>query len=273
VPELPDLEVVSEVLSGRLTGGTIVWAAVLRPIVVRNLCGEDFSTRVVGQRVEAVTRQGKFLLLRLSMGDWLVLNPMLGGRLRLGAAGEKPRPGVFLALDLDNGVNVSYSDPHSMGKFYLTSSLELVPTFADMGPDALDPRLDLSAFVARLRPHRGEIKGILTKQKVVAGIGNAYADEILFSARLFPFRKRTSLSPEELGRLYCAMRSTLTEAVGILRERVGSDIHVEVRDFLQVHGRGGQPCPRCGLAISEIRARQQLTNFCRQCQPGTLVRT
>ena len=139
-----------------------------------------------------------------------------------------------------------------------------------MGPEPFE--LTLEAFRDRLRPHRGEIKGVLTRGKAVAGIGNAYADEICFAAGLHPVRKRTSLTDEETARLYEAMQSVLREAIVILRERVGTDIHREVRDFLAVHGKGGTPCPACGDTISEIKAHKRLTNFCRTCQPGGTIR-
>ena len=122
-----------------------------------------------------------------------------------------------------------------------------------------------------MRRHRGEIKGILINARFVTGIGNAYADEICFHAGIYPFRKRPTLSPEEIERLYEAMRSTLIEAIVQVRQRMGVDIHTKPRDFLAVHGKGGQPCPRCGASISEIKARRRLTNFCRRCQPGSLI--
>jgi formamidopyrimidine-DNA glycosylase len=112
----------------------------------------------------------------------------------------------------------------------------------------------------------------LTRGKAVAGIGNAYADEICFAARLYPFRKRTSLSDEEVTRLYEAMQSVLLDAIATLRERVGTEIHREVRDFLVVHNRGGEPCPVCGGPISTVKARNRTTDFCRTCQPGGLIR-
>jgi len=98
-----------------------------------------------------------------------------------------------------------------------------------------------------------------------------YADEICFAARIHPYRKRTSLTDEEIARLYEAMQSVLREAIVTLRERVGTEIHREVRDFLAVHNKGGQPCPACGGTISEIKARGRVTNFCRTCQPGGLI--
>jgi len=159
-----------------------------------------------------------------------------------------------------------------MGKVYLTPDENLVPRFAGQGPEALDPEFTMEVFRERLRTRRGEIKGLLTNQAVLAGIGNAYADEILFEARLYPFRKRPSLSPEEVESLYQAMRKVLSEATVVLRERIGDDIDIKIRDFLSVHGKGGSPCPRCGTPISEIKARNRLTNFCRNCQPGRMIK-
>ena len=172
---------------------------------------------------------------------------------------------------MSNGMDLGYAGPIEMGKIYLTGDLAQVPRFTSQGPEALDPTLTLDAFRERLRSRRGEIKGVLTNQDFVAGIGNAYADEILFRACIYPFRKVTRLTQAEVVRVYEAMRSVLSEAIAILRGRVGEDIHLEIRDFLAVHGKGGQPCPRCGATISEITAHQQITNFCRACQPGTLI--
>jgi len=168
-------------------------------------------------------------------------------------------------------VDLRYADLKTMGKVYLTRDLDLIPGFAEQGSEALDPQLTLEHFQERLRRRQGEIKGILTNQAVLAGIGNAYADEILFRAGLYPFRKRPSLSAEEVERLYQAIRSVLSEAIITLRERMGDDIDIKLRDFLEVHGKGGTPCPLCGTSISEIRARNRLTNFCGTCQPGTMI--
>ena len=272
MPELPDLQVIAEFLQCELSGSQIAAVEVLKPIVVRNLTGGDLPSRLAGQRIESVSRRGKFLLLPLSSGDWLVINPMLAGRLRYRSSSDRVPGKPFLILHLANGMTLRYSDAVTMGKVYLASGPDAVPGFARLGPEALDPRLTAEAFAARLRRHPGEIKGILTDQTFVAGIGNAYADEILFCAQVYPFRKRPSLTADEVNRLHHCMHTVLEDAIRILRQRVGADIHEEIRDFLQVHGRGGQPCPRCGNPISQIKARQRLTNFCRTCQPGTLIR-
>jgi len=273
MPELPDLEVIRGFLEEHIVGHTIVTVEVVRPTVIRNLLGGDFAARLTGQQVTAVRRHGKFLLFDLASGDHVVLNPMLAGRLQycLPDAGRLPR--TYLVLTLDDGHELRYSDRRSMGKIYLTDDLARVPGFSELGPDALDPALTLEVFRERLRRFRGEIKRVLTRQDFVAGIGNAYADEILWRAGINPFRKRPELSDEEEARLYEAMRQVLSEAIAILRQRVGTDIHVEIRDFLQVHRRGGEPCPRCGTRISEITAHKRITNFCRTCQPGGLIQS
>jgi formamidopyrimidine-DNA glycosylase len=279
MPELPDLEVIKEFLQDHIVGQEIAEVEVVRPIVVRNLAGGDFAPRLMGQQIEQVSRRGKFLILALDSDNCLVINPMLAGRLHLSVARDQG-PGTrerrlrktFVVLHLTNGMKLHYSDAKTMGKVYLTDDLAKVPGFGDLGPEALDPDLTLEFFKERLRKYRGEIKGVLTRQSFVAGIGNAYADEICWQAGVYPFRKRPRLSDEEIECLYEAMHEVLNEAIVTLRERVGTDIHVEIRDFLKVHGKGGQLCPRCGTTISEIKARQRLTNFCRQCQPGSLIR-
>jgi formamidopyrimidine-DNA glycosylase len=276
MPELPDLEVIREFLGPRLVGVPIVSAQVRRPVVVRNLLGGDPSSPspadyLVGRRFADVMRRGKFLLLPLDSGATLVINPMLAGRIRYGEPLPRHRARDALVLGLADGHELRYHDARDMGKIYLTDDVAQVPTFADLGPDATDPGLVLEVFRERLRRHPGEIKGILANQTFVAGIGNAYADEVCWRARLYPFRRRASLSQEEVAQLYAAMRAVLAEAIDTLRTRVGDAIDVEVRDFLAVHGRAGQPCPRCGNPISEVTRERRATNFCRTCQPGLMV--
>ncbi|HNR96728.1 MAG TPA: DNA-formamidopyrimidine glycosylase family protein [Anaerolineae bacterium] len=270
MPELPDLEVISDYLRREVVGAEVQQVAVLKPIVLRNLYG-GAPQQGAGSPVTAVERRGKFLLLPLASGAFWVVNPMLAGYLRYHATNERVPGQPFLRLVLSNGHTLAYYDRVLMGKVYLTPRLDLVPGFAELGPEALDPGLTLPAFAGRLSHYHGEIKGILTNQQFVAGIGNAYADEILFCAGLYPFRKRKTLSPAEVSRLYDCMHSVLTAAIATLREKMGPNIHEERRDFLAVHGKGGSPCPRCGATISELRARQRITSFCRTCQPGTLI--
>ncbi len=275
MPELPDLEVIREYLDPRLAGVAIDGVEVRRPLVVRDLLPglppDGLAGRLVGRRFAGAGRHGKFLLLPLEGGLTVVINPMLAGRVRYGPPLERHRSRDALALRLAGGQELRYHDARDMGKIYVTADLEQVPTWAEMGPDAADPGLSLEMFRERLRRHPGEIKGILTNQAFVAGIGNAYADEILWHARIYPFRRRPTLSGEELDQLYASQRAVLAEAVATLRQRVGDKIDVEIRDFLAVHGKAGRPCPRCGTAISHVTRDRRETDFCRQCQPGLMV--
>ena len=135
-----------------------------------------------------------------------------------------------------------------------------------MGPDADDPELTLDVWRSRIHRHTGELKNLLRNQDFVAGIGNAYSDEILHAARLLPFRKPGTLAAEEIDELYGATRSTLDHAIAVLRDRVPPSFETEVRDFLAVHNHGGNPCPRCGQLITQTEAGGFTTSYCRHCQ-------
>ncbi len=276
MPELPELEVVREVLQRRVIGDTITAVEVIPPggpIVIRDLTQVGFVPALVGGTIQEISRRGKFLIFGMQAETaplYLVLNPKLTGRLQLASAGEKRRGKTHVVFGLSSGKQLRYIDQKQMGQLYLTRDLEIVPGFAGMGPEPLD--ISLEEFRARLKPFRGEIKGVLTRGEFVAGIGNAYADEILWEARLHPYRKRTQLSAEEVAHLYEGMRTTLLNAVEQVRVEMGENIHLKPRDFLAVHMKTGEPCPRCGTPISLVGANQRITNFCRTCQPGGLIK-
>ena len=155
-----------------------------------------------------------------------------------------------------------------MSRVYLVkgSDYSQVAEFNDRGPSALDPELKLAEFKQHLKHRRGQIKNILRNQKFVKGIGNAYADEILLYAGILPFRRKSSLSDEEVERLYNAMRNVLMKFRGILEKRSLDEIALEKRDFMMVHNRGGGVCPLCGGRISEVTANRFKTNYCQTCQ-------
>jgi formamidopyrimidine-DNA glycosylase len=275
MPELPELEVVREVLNRRL-GGRRIEAVTLAPkgaaVVLRDLTGAGFAASLTGATLGDVRRRGKFLIFDFPRAPFtLAVNPKLVGRFQLSPAQAKKAGPVHVTLHFHSpDEELRYVDSKQMGQLYLTRDTKLIPTFDEMGPDALD--ISLEDFRRRLKSFRGEVKGILTRATFIAGIGNAYADEILWQARLHPYRKRTKLTEDEVDALYRAMRQTLADAVDIVRREMGDDVHLKPRDFFAVHMRGGQACPRCGTPVSEITANQRITSFCRTCQPGGLVR-
>ncbi|MEX0761720.1 MAG: DNA-formamidopyrimidine glycosylase family protein [Dehalococcoidia bacterium] len=274
MPEAPDLEVIKEFLAPRIVGCTVTAAVERKPLVLRNMTGEPFEADLPGRKITSVERRSKLLLIGLGRGRLLIISPMLTGGLRHCQPSTRMDASTCLAFDLSDGCQLRYFDQKRMGQVYLLPpgrSDEIV-RLEHQGPDVLSEPLGLDEFTAALKPFRGEIKGILTRGVLVSGIGNAYADEVLFHARLFPFKKRTALSADDVRRLHEAVYSVPAEAVKTLRERMGADIHRKVRGFLKVHGKGGGPCPVCSSKITAITANQRLTNYCRQCQPGSLFR-
>jgi len=274
MPEFPELEAVREVLGRQVVGQTISEVQVLPPggtIVVRDLTHGGFESALTWATVAGIARRGKFLVFSFQQPAlFLVLNPKLTGRLQLAASTDKRTAKTHVVFTFANGRQLRYYDQKQMGQLYLTRDLASIPDYAGLGPEPFD--LSLEQFRERLKPNHGEIKGVLTRGEFVAGIGNAYADEILWAARLHPYRKRTQLTTEEVERLYTAMRTTLLEAAEKVREEMGENIHLKPRDFLAVHMKTGQPCPRCGTPISLVGANQRITNFCRACQPGGLIK-
>ncbi len=240
--------------------------------MVRDLTGAGFVESLPGLTIADVRRRGKFLIVDLGAeAPRIIINFKLAGRLQRCSPGRRPqgRPLVSFVFDA-TGEALHYLDAKRMGQVYLTTDPLRVPTFASMGPDAW--AVDRATFAERLRRFRGEIKGILTREEFVAGIGNAYADEILWQARIHPYTKRPALPDRGVDDLYQAMKATLIEAGHLAREAMGPELHRKPRAFHRVHLRGGEPCDRCGTTISEIRARRRVTNFCRSCQPGGLIR-
>jgi formamidopyrimidine-DNA glycosylase len=270
VPELPDLTVVAEELERRVTGRTITEASAPTPILVRATPAE--LAELSGDTIGPPSRRGKFLLLPfLRDGEShrvLAANPMLAGRFWIVPPSERVRARTGLRLGLDGPEELRYVDREMLGKLYLVApgALDDIPGWVDMGPDADDPELTLDVFRQRIRRHPGELKPLLRNSRFIAGIGNAYSDEILWEARLAPFRRRSTLSDADIERLHLAIRSVLVDAVDRIRVSVPPAIENQDRSFLKVHLRGGEPCPRCGRELRQIGGREA-TTFCRTCQP------
>jgi formamidopyrimidine-DNA glycosylase len=278
MPELPELEVMKEVLRRRVVDQTIEGVQAIgggSAILVRSLTQQRLEDAVNSARIAAIDRRGKFLIFTLDPAAqdsrlFLVINFKLTGRLQLAQPQEKKLPKTHLIFSLSNGQHLRYVDQRTMGQLYLAADLSQVRDYTTLGPEPFD--VSFEEFRERLKPYRGEIKGVLTRGEFIAGIGNAYADEILWTAQVHPYRKRTALTPEEIDRLYAAMRAVLRAALEKIREEMGEAIHREPREFMAVHLKSGEPCPRCGTPISVVSANQRITNFCRACQPGGLIK-
>ncbi len=290
MPELPDLAVVAEAFHAALAGRSVLGARAHLPLTVRGTPAE--VSALEGRVLAGVSRRGKSLILDLDP-DRVVVSPMLTGRFQLASPGDKLPSKTAFSIRFggrrevpagaarwtesadwlpDDGRDVEFRfrDPTQMGKVYLMpeGADRGIPGLSDgeTGPDADDPALTLDVWRQRIRPHRGELKNLLRNQAFVAGIGNAYSDEILHAAQLLPFRRRATLTDDEIGALYVATRRVIDDAKETLRVRVPPTFEHQVRDFFAVHGRKGEACPRCGSRISEVAPGGVATDFCRGCQ-------
>jgi formamidopyrimidine-DNA glycosylase len=272
MPEIPELEAIRGFFNGHVQGRAITSAVVRIPVVVRTPAQEVRET-LVHDRFGVVERHGKVLLFTLASGRVLAVNPMLTGRFQYVAPGSRLNGRTCLVLGVEGGRELRYLDERVMGKVYLVDAGALpgLPGWAGNGPDLLAPALTEDCWLERLKRYRGGVKNVLVNAQFVQGIGNAYADEILWEARINPYTPKTKLKDDDLRRLYHAARGVMAWATPLVAERMiqGDTLdYEERRDFLRVHRRGGEPCPRCGTRITEITAGQRITDFCRTCQPG-----
>ncbi len=234
---------------------------------------ENFALELPARRITSLTRRGKHLVFQTELGGggaprWLVINPMLGGRFQLAAADEPVPATEVFTLRVEGRHELRYLDFRDMGRIYWVADLDLeVPGWRGLGPEAdAVETMGLDAFRKRLRRFRDELKDLLRNQEFVAGIGNAYSDEILFAARLLPLRRRASLKPAEEEALYAAIPSVLSRAVEAILANPNYEESKQDRSFMAVHMKGGKDCPRCGHRISQIGSNREPLNFCRGCQ-------
>jgi formamidopyrimidine-DNA glycosylase len=266
MPELPELEVLREYLGPRLDGRKIaqVWTSPKLSFLLRTP-PDEFASQLTGGTFNRTWRRGKFMIFDIS-GHHLVINPMLGGRLQWTTASEKVAAATVFRVTLESGDELRFLDTVKMGRVYWVApgALPTVPGWAELGPDALT--VELPEFSQRIRRHPGELKNLLRNQAFIAGVGNAYSDEILHEASLLPLRKRPTLKPDDVARLHGATRKVLHSAITAIQAQAHYESHKQDRSFMAVHGKAKQKCPRCGHRISELTARGEATDFCRGCQ-------
>jgi formamidopyrimidine-DNA glycosylase len=228
-----------------------------------------------GLEIESVTRHGKFLDVS-AQGLHLVFHLARAGWLRwrdaLPEAPAKPGRGpLALRVRLDDGSGFDLTEAGTQRKLavHVVADPQEIPMVATLGPDPLAPDFDQAALQAVLtRAGRSQLKGVLKDQRVLAGIGNAYSDEILHAARLSPFKPSSSLTEEELATLYRAVKDELSGAIARAEGLAAKDLKGEKKSGLRVHGRKGQPCDVCGDTIAEVSFADSALQYCPTCQTG-----
>jgi formamidopyrimidine-DNA glycosylase len=277
LPELPEVETVAADLRPHVVGRTIVCCDLRFPTIVRHPEPGRFAILLAGRRIEALTRRGKYLLHHLDgpPGEPTLLVVHLGmtGQWRCVPAGTPEPDHLHAVMPLDDGRQLRYRDPRRFGRLLLGTESELVAArkVPRLGPEPLDPGFTAADLYRRLHVRRAPLKALLLDQMVVAGVGNIYADEACFRARVRPDRPGSGLSRPAAGRLHDALAALLAEAIVNRGSSVDSyrDAWGEMggeQALLQVYGRGGEPCPRCGRRLAVVRIAGRTTVFCRRCQ-------
>ncbi len=273
MPELPEVEALTDFLTEHLVGARV--ARVL-PVAVSVLKTYDPPvTALEGARVTEVRRHGKFLDLVADSGLHLVTHLARAGWLqwrdRLPDGPPKPGKGPLalrVALETGEGFDLTEAGTQKRLAVYVVRDPAQVPGIARLGPDPLAADFDEARFAALLAGERRQLKGALRDQSLIAGVGNAYSDEILHAAKMSPFKLAASLTPEETHHLYDALRGTLTEAVERSRGVAAGRLKSEKKSGLRVHGRTGEPCPVCGDTIREVSFSDSSLQYCPTCQTG-----
>ena len=284
MPELPEVETIRRTLAPHLAGRTFTQIEVLDPRLLRGLLTKDvFAAALMGRTATQVDRRGKYLLVRLSDQVTWVIHLRMSGRLEWRASEMDAADVRFLRvrLGLDDGSVLDVIDMRRFVTLFLFGPMEdgMPKGLRDLGPEALDP----ASFTPRYLRERREgrtvtIKGLLLDQRVVAGLGNIYADEALHRARIHPGRQAGTLTEPEVRRLHAAIRAVLKDGIEHLGVSFSLYRDAEGRpgfmsDYLRVYGRAGKPCTTCGETIVRSRVAGRGTALCPRCQPVRPVRS
>jgi formamidopyrimidine-DNA glycosylase len=272
VPELPEVDALAGFLREQALGRTVARIDVAAISVLKTF--DPPPTALLGMAIDAVSRHGKFLDLDIG-GLHLVVHLARAGWLRwsdaLAPTPLKPGKGpIALRVHLDTGGGFDLTEAGTQKRLavYIVRDPSDVPGIARLGVDALDPALTAEALGELLANRRAQIKGVLTDQTVIAGIGNAYSDEILHVAKLSPFKPASNLSPAEVGQLHAAMRDILGAASQRSAGKPAKELKDGKRANMRVHARTGEPCPVCGDTVREVSFHDSSLQYCPTCQTG-----
>lgn len=276
MPELPEVETIRIGLAPVLTGRRIEEVRILDPRLTRPEPPEEVEARLAGRRVESVLRRGKYLIVELSSGDHLLVHLRMTGSFRYSRTGDLPDdPHRRAVVSLDDGSDVAYRDVRRFGTWHVLERDELDVYLGErLGPEPFASTFTAARLAASLAGRRAPVKAVLLDQRAVAGVGNIYADEALWLARVGPERAGLSLDVAEVRALHRGVRAALRAGIdrqgATLRDyRDPSGGSGTMQDELRVYGRDGEPCRRCGATIAKTRLAGRGTWFCPVCQsPG-----
>ncbi|MGQ9824168.1 MAG: bifunctional DNA-formamidopyrimidine glycosylase/DNA-(apurinic or apyrimidinic site) lyase [Desulfotomaculales bacterium] len=273
MPELPEVETIKRTLKGKLEGLSFTGVEVFLPKIIKSPVLEVFNSLLPGKKIKKLDRRGKYLIIHLSENFALVVHLRMSGSLIYTEPGTAFAPHTHVVFHLSNGSQLRYTDLRQFGQIYLLeeSGLASLAGLNGLGPDPFDPRFTREFFKKGLKQRRSMLKPLLLDQSFVAGIGNIYADEVLFRARIHPRRQSHTLTSREASRLYHVIREVLEEAIEnrgtSIRDYVdGEGKEGNYQNMLKVHNREGKACPKCGKTIVRFRLGGRSTYYCPGCQ-------
>lgn len=271
MPELPEVETIKEDLRGLVVGVRIESTEVLDPGLVEQPSTEEFTRRLAGRSITGARRRAKHLIVEIDGGDSLVFQLKIGGQLLLVPPVEEPETALMLVLHLDGDRRLFLRDGTRFSRARLLDTGELEARLASLGPEPLEEGFDAEYLRRVLSSRRAQVKPLLLDQKVVAGIGNIYVDEILYDARLHPRRKASTLADGEWEALHAAIRSNL--AAGVAHRGTTVRLYRDVlnrpgehQNYLRVFEKHGEPCPGCGGKVVREKVGGRPTHYCPSCQ-------
>jgi formamidopyrimidine-DNA glycosylase len=268
MPELPEVETIKRDLERKIIGRRFVGVTLYWPKMLQNSTPEAFERNIMSTHVEEADRRGKYLILRLSNGMSLIMHLKMSGSLRLDTACDDDRH-IRAVFSLDDGANLYFRDPRKFGRIWLVADEKEI--VGKLGPEPLEKEFTTDALKSILGKRHTPIKAVLCDQRLIAGIGNMYADEALFAAAIHPLRKASSLSTAEIKRLHRAIRIVLQEALASGGASISDYSRPdgssgEAQFAFKVAHQRGKTCPNCKTPIERIVVRQRGTYFCPVCQ-------
>src|SRR4051812_37220673 len=276
MPELPEVETIRRGLDREVVGKRVKTVQVSGTRTVRRQTKKQFITRLEGAKITGVDRRGKYLVLKLDTGELLVIHLRMSGQLLRAQAREKAPKHTHVVITFTQGGLLRFVDPRTFGEMFVTKYDELdeqVEELAHLGIDPLETAMSWELFGHLLAERHARLKNLLMDQKFMAGIGNVYSDEILFTAGLRWDRMSDSLSQQEIRRLYRAISETLQDAVKHRGSSLADEQYVdlfgqpgEYQQYHQVYDREGLACQRCRRPVHRARFSNRSTFYCEACQ-------
>ncbi len=273
MPEMPEVETIRRSLQHRLEGRQFTAVDIRLPRLIKRPVAADFPGYVLHRQIITLARRGKYLLLYLEGDMVLVIHLRMTGKLMYATACDEPDHYTHIIFHLDNGDRLFYADTRTLGTIYALEESELwrIAGLTRMGPEPLSDEFTFDYFSQTLRSRKGRIKALLLNQDVIGGLGNIYVDESLAIACIDPDRGASTLTPDELERLYNAINKVIGDAIHhggtTFRDyRDGEGQSGSHQHHLHVYGRAGQPCHGCGSPIARKESAGRGTHYCPHCQ-------